>query len=274
MLIKVDEFYESKKELLNKEVLNGATLFMILPVGADFKDEFDMEQDDFESLAAEFDLNIQIIPLKRDSCHLITYLKGLAEDYEVNGIVLGKSFHNDSDILKCIPYYKDISGSTSVSEARYMHSLKSVIPYSIRAYIDLLDDHIDRLDMIDALILSSAGSSEHRILQRALEERGGSVTVVHSKTSSGTINRRMRDSDLIIVLDDFFQNKISYPYISLGKGWCVSEIVDLTGRDSIDVDSFEFTNIEVSNDYNLLNPIYLLMNLMDCMNIQKEKKGS
>lgn len=269
MEIKIEDVWEKKKSELNKDLLKGSCLFMVYESGKDPNEEFDVDIESFRNLCKEYGVDLQVAQMYTSKDKIINYIRGLSVDSSVQGIVIGKSWANDpdigDDILVELKWMKDVGGISGTSQALLNRSYRTHVPYQVCSCMDLLDES---MKMMDTLIVGRLDSLLYNPLRLLIERNLGTVTFVHEGTSLATIFRRMHDSDAIIILDDILEDQLSYQDVSNRGGWCLETLLSLV-KDKIDVDSFELTNIMVSNDVWKLNELNLLSNLADAIDIMK-----
>lgn len=269
MEIKIENVWEKKKSELNKNLLKGSCLFMVYESSKDPNEEFDVDIESFRGLCKEYGVDLQVAQMYTSKDKIINYIRGLSVDSSVQGIVIGKSWANDpdigDDILVELKWMKDVGGISGTSQALLNRSYRTHVPYQVCSCMDLLDES---MKMMDTLIVGRLDSLLYNPLRLLIERNLGTVTFVHEGTSLATIFRRMHDSDAIIILDDIFEDQLSYQDVSNRGGWCLETLLSLV-KDKIDVDSFELTNIMVSNDVWKLNELNLLSNLADAIDIMK-----
>lgn len=269
MEIKIEDVWEKKKSELNQDLLKGSCLFMVYESGKDPNEEFDVDIESFRNLCKEYGIDLQVAQMYTSKDKIINYIRGLSVDSSVQGIVIGKSWANDpdigDDILVELKWMKDVGGISGTSQALLNRSYRTHVPYQVCSCMDLLDES---MKMMDTLIVGRLDSLLYNPLRLLIERNLGTVTFVHEGTSLATIFRRMHDSDAIIILDDILEDQLSYQDVSNRGGWCLETLLSLV-KDKIDVDSFELTNIMVSNDVWKLNELNLLSNLSDAIDIMK-----
>lgn len=269
MEIKIEDLWKKKQSKLDPDLLKGSCLFMVYESDKDPNEEFDMDVERFKRLCKGYGVDLQVAQMHTSKDKIINYIKGLSVDSSVNGVVIGKSWANNpdlgDDLLVELKWMKDVGGISGTSQALLNRSYRTHVPYQICSCMDLLDES---MKMMDVLIVGKLNSLLYNPLRLLIERNFGTVTFVHEETSMATIFRRMHDSDAIIILDDIFEDKLSYQHVSNRGGWCLETLLSLVKK-KIDVDSFELTNIMVSNDVWKLNELNLFSNLADAVEIMK-----
>lgn len=269
MEINIKDVWDKKQSKLDKDLLKESCLFMVYESGKDPNEEFDMDIERFKILCKAYGVDLQVAQMYTSKDKIVNYIKGLSVDSSVNGIVIGKSWANNpdlgDDILVELKWMKDVGGISGTSRALLNRNYRTHVPYQICSCMDLLEAP---MKMMDALIIGKLNSLLYSPLRLLIERNLGTVTFVHEETSLATVFRRMHDSDAIIILDDILEDQLSYQDVSNRGGWCLETLLSLV-KDKIDVDSFELTNIMVSNDVWKLNELNLLSNLADAIDIMK-----
>jgi methylenetetrahydrofolate dehydrogenase (NADP+)/methenyltetrahydrofolate cyclohydrolase len=178
-----------------------------------------------KKIAAEAGIEADIIDLGPDAAQgqLINKLKTLADDSEVNGIIIQTPIADDLDIDEAralIPLEKDVDGANPLSVGRLASGLPAFAPATAQAVMEILADYDIPVSGKHAVVIGRSRVIGKPVSQLLLDQ-DATVTVCHSRTADIASFTRQAD---ILVAAAGRAGLITAEHIDSGKNTVVVDV--------------------------------------------------